>query len=122
VDDVLAPFCACYPRLEIDLTMLPVDDLLDEVAQSRAHIGRAVMVARDNHLDRLLAKSPAAAMKLAELRRLSGLWPKALQDAAQNVALAAHGTAVDSGRLLNANESLNAIMDSWRCCAATHAT
>jgi DNA-binding transcriptional LysR family regulator len=41
VDDVLAPFCARYPRLEIDLKMFPVDDLLDEVAQSRAHIGLA---------------------------------------------------------------------------------
>lgn len=41
VDDVLAPFCARYPRLEIDMQMLAVDDLLDEVAQSRAHIGLA---------------------------------------------------------------------------------
>lgn len=41
VDDVLAPFCARYPRLEIDMQMLAVDDLLEEVAQSRAHIGLA---------------------------------------------------------------------------------
>lgn len=41
VDDVLAPFCARYPRLEIDVQMLAVDDLLEEVAQSRAHIGLA---------------------------------------------------------------------------------
>jgi DNA-binding transcriptional LysR family regulator len=41
VDDVLAPFCTRYPRLEIDVRMLAVDDLLEEVAQSRAHIGLA---------------------------------------------------------------------------------
>src|ERR1700676_4709917 len=41
VDDVLAPFCARYPRLEISLTMLAVDALLDDVAESRAHIGLA---------------------------------------------------------------------------------
>jgi diguanylate cyclase (GGDEF)-like protein/PAS domain S-box-containing protein len=104
-------------ELLVDLHLAANTDFLRGVGsaafESRAWpIGRAVMVARAyNHLDGLLADSPAAAMKLAELRRLSGLWPKALQDAAQNVALAAHGTAVDSGRLLHANESLNAIMD-----------
>ncbi len=41
VDDVLAPFCARFPGLEINMTMLAVDALLDEVAQSRAHIGLA---------------------------------------------------------------------------------
>ena len=41
VDDVLAPFCARYPRLEISMTMLAVDALLDEIAESRAHIGLA---------------------------------------------------------------------------------
>src|SRR5471032_2632845 len=41
VDDVLAPFCARYPRLEISMTMLAVDALLNEVAESRAHIGIA---------------------------------------------------------------------------------
>jgi DNA-binding transcriptional LysR family regulator len=41
VDDVLAPFCARYPRLEISMTMLAVDELLDDVAESRSHIGLA---------------------------------------------------------------------------------
>ena len=41
VDHVLTPFYAAYPSLEISLTMLPVDPLLDEVAQSRVHIGLA---------------------------------------------------------------------------------
>lgn len=41
IDEVLTPFCAQYPKLEIDLEMLPVDDLLNAVAESRAHIGLA---------------------------------------------------------------------------------
>jgi DNA-binding transcriptional LysR family regulator len=41
VDDVLAPFCARYPGIEIGVEMCAVDALLDEVAESRAHIGLA---------------------------------------------------------------------------------
>ncbi|MFM0143038.1 LysR family transcriptional regulator [Paraburkholderia sp. RL18-085-BIA-A] len=41
VDDVLAPFCAQYPKLTIGMDMLAVDAILDEVAESRAHIGLA---------------------------------------------------------------------------------
>ncbi|SAL34233.1 LysR family transcriptional regulator [Caballeronia humi] len=41
VDDVLAPFCARYPELDIGMEMLAVDAILDEVAESRAHIGLA---------------------------------------------------------------------------------
>jgi DNA-binding transcriptional LysR family regulator len=41
VDDVLAPFCARYPKLDIGMDMLAVDAILDEVAESRAHIGLA---------------------------------------------------------------------------------
>ncbi|CAB3777479.1 HTH-type transcriptional regulator CynR [Paraburkholderia ultramafica] len=41
VDDVLAPFCAQYPNLDIGMDMLAVDAILDEVAESRAHIGLA---------------------------------------------------------------------------------
>ncbi|CAJ5324549.1 LysR family transcriptional regulator [Burkholderia pseudomallei] len=41
VDDVLAPFCAKYPKLNVDVDMLAVDTILDEVALSRAHIGLA---------------------------------------------------------------------------------
>jgi DNA-binding transcriptional LysR family regulator len=41
IDDVLAPFCARYPKLTIGMDMLAVDAILDEVAQSRAHIGLA---------------------------------------------------------------------------------
>ncbi|MCX4162912.1 MULTISPECIES: LysR family transcriptional regulator [Paraburkholderia] len=41
VDEVLTPFCAHYPRLDIGLDILSVDDVLNEVAESRAHIGLA---------------------------------------------------------------------------------
>ncbi|KND57975.1 diguanylate cyclase/phosphodiesterase (GGDEF & EAL domain) with PAS/PAC sensor(s) [Candidatus Burkholderia verschuerenii] len=104
-------------ELLVDLHLAANTDFLKSVGsaafESRAWpIGRAVMVARAyNHLDSLLADSPLATSKLTELRKLSGRWPKALQDAAQNVALAAHGTAVDSDRLLRVNESLKSIMD-----------
>jgi DNA-binding transcriptional LysR family regulator len=41
VDEVLTPFCARYPKLDIGMDILPVDDVLNEVAESRAHIGLA---------------------------------------------------------------------------------
>ncbi len=41
IAEVIAPFCVRYPKLDIGLTMLPVDDVLNEVAESRAHIGLA---------------------------------------------------------------------------------
>lgn len=41
VNEVLAPFCAQYPELDIRLDILPVDNVLNEVAESRAHIGLA---------------------------------------------------------------------------------
>ncbi|MBW9107875.1 LysR family transcriptional regulator [Paraburkholderia phenoliruptrix] len=41
IDEVLAQFCSLYPGLEISMTMLAVDALLDEVAENHAHIGLA---------------------------------------------------------------------------------
>ncbi|QCP50667.1 LysR family transcriptional regulator [Trinickia violacea] len=41
VDEVLIPFWKRYPKVEIGVEALPVDDLLTEVAESRAHIGLA---------------------------------------------------------------------------------
>jgi DNA-binding transcriptional LysR family regulator len=41
VDDVLVPFCAQYPKLDIGVEMLAVDAIQHEVAESRAHIGLA---------------------------------------------------------------------------------
>lgn len=41
VNEVVAPFCAQYPMVDIRMEILPVDDVLNEVAESRAHIGLA---------------------------------------------------------------------------------
>lgn len=41
VNEVLGPFCARYPKLDVHMVSLPVDDVLNEVAESRAHIGLA---------------------------------------------------------------------------------
>jgi len=41
VDNVLAPFCARYPELEIAMDMLAVDAIQEEIAESRVHIGLA---------------------------------------------------------------------------------
>lgn len=41
VAEVLAPFCARYPNLDIGVESLGVDAVLNEVAESRAHIGLA---------------------------------------------------------------------------------
>ncbi|SOZ68012.1 Regulatory protein, LysR:LysR, substrate-binding protein [Cupriavidus taiwanensis] len=41
VNEVLARFCARYPRLDIRMDILAVDGVLEEVAESRAHIGLA---------------------------------------------------------------------------------
>ncbi|MGF6650923.1 DNA-binding transcriptional LysR family regulator [Paraburkholderia youngii] len=41
IAEVIRPFCVQYPKVDIGLTVLPVDDVLDAVAESRAHIGLA---------------------------------------------------------------------------------
>jgi DNA-binding transcriptional LysR family regulator len=41
IDEVLAEFCAQYPKLHVSIGMLPVDDVVEEVAEGRAHIGLA---------------------------------------------------------------------------------
>jgi hypothetical protein len=41
INEVIAPFCAQYPMVDIRMETLPVDDVLNEVAESRAHIGLA---------------------------------------------------------------------------------
>ena len=41
VNEVLAQFCARYPKLDIHMDILAVDGVLQEVAESRAHIGLA---------------------------------------------------------------------------------
>ncbi|MCD4506587.1 LysR family transcriptional regulator [Chromobacterium piscinae] len=51
VDEVLTPFCRQYPQLEIGLEMWPVDDLLREVAEGRAHIGLAYNPPAHPHIE-----------------------------------------------------------------------
>ncbi|QZP23289.1 MULTISPECIES: LysR family transcriptional regulator [Pseudomonas] len=51
VDNVLAPFSKQYPRLEVTLDILPVDDVLNEVAENRAHIGLAYNPPPHPHID-----------------------------------------------------------------------
>ncbi|MGN6317112.1 LysR family transcriptional regulator [Trinickia sp.] len=41
VDEVLTHFCAQYPNVDIEVRSLGVEDILNEVAESRAHIGLA---------------------------------------------------------------------------------
>ncbi|WP_321822633.1 MULTISPECIES: LysR family transcriptional regulator [unclassified Burkholderia] len=41
MEEVLAAFCAKYPKLDICVDTLPVDDVVTEVAEARAHIGLA---------------------------------------------------------------------------------
>ncbi|MDY7511246.1 LysR family transcriptional regulator [Ralstonia wenshanensis] len=41
VNEVLAQFCARYPKLDIHMDILAVDEVLEEIAESRAHIGLA---------------------------------------------------------------------------------
>ncbi|VVP93517.1 hypothetical protein PS918_03477 [Pseudomonas fluorescens] len=51
VDNVLAPFCKQYPRLNVTLDTLPVVDVLHEVAENRAHIGLAYNPPLHAHID-----------------------------------------------------------------------
>jgi DNA-binding transcriptional LysR family regulator len=41
MDEVLTDFCAAYPKLDVTVDILPVNNVLVEVAESRAHIGLA---------------------------------------------------------------------------------
>ena len=41
MDEVLTDFCAQYPQLDITVDALPVNDVVGEVVESRAHIGLA---------------------------------------------------------------------------------
>lgn len=51
VDNVLAPFCRQYPKLDVTLDILPVVDVLHEVAENRAHIGLAYNPPAHPHID-----------------------------------------------------------------------
>jgi DNA-binding transcriptional LysR family regulator len=51
IDEVMARFCARYPRLSIGIDVLPVDDVLNEVAEGRAHIGLAYNPPPDSRVE-----------------------------------------------------------------------
>jgi diguanylate cyclase (GGDEF)-like protein/PAS domain S-box-containing protein len=63
-----------------------------------------------DRLEKDLAGSPAALIKLARLRRLSTHWPQELEYAAKDLALASAGARVQPALLLSANQTLSAIM------------
>jgi DNA-binding transcriptional LysR family regulator len=40
-DEVLAGFCSAFPKLELSIDMLSMDELIADVAEARAHVGLA---------------------------------------------------------------------------------
>ncbi|HXZ07062.1 MAG TPA: LysR family transcriptional regulator [Paraburkholderia sp.] len=51
IDEVLTPFCAQYPKLDIGMESLGVDEILNQVAESRAHIGLAYNPPPHSHVE-----------------------------------------------------------------------
>ncbi|MFL9868665.1 LysR family transcriptional regulator [Paraburkholderia fungorum] len=51
MDEVLTDFCACYPKLDITVETLAVNDIVSEVVESRAHIGLAYNPPGDPHIE-----------------------------------------------------------------------
>jgi DNA-binding transcriptional LysR family regulator len=62
LDQVVAPFCASHPKLSVAVDALPVNDLVGEVMDDKAHIGIAYNPPSDPKL-RIVA-SAAAPVKL----------------------------------------------------------
>ncbi|MFM0212655.1 LysR family transcriptional regulator [Paraburkholderia sediminicola] len=51
MDEVLTDFCAHYPKLDITVETLAVNDIVSEVVESRAHIGLAYNPPGDPHIE-----------------------------------------------------------------------
>ncbi|MFM0605816.1 LysR family transcriptional regulator [Paraburkholderia sediminicola] len=51
MDEVLTDFCARYPKLDVTVEMLPVNEIVSEVVESRAHIGLAYNPPSDPHIE-----------------------------------------------------------------------
>ncbi|WP_144162141.1 LysR family transcriptional regulator [Paraburkholderia sp. BCC1885] len=51
MDEVLTDFCLQYPRLDISVETLPVDDVVGEVVEGRAHIGLAYNPPSHPHIE-----------------------------------------------------------------------
>ncbi|MBR8129297.1 LysR family transcriptional regulator [Burkholderia ambifaria] len=62
VNEVLAPFCAQYPLLEIGMEILGVDQVLEAVAESRAHIGLAFNPPPHPRIEYLASSSQAVGL------------------------------------------------------------
>jgi len=50
VQEVLAGFCARYPKLEVSIDMLSIEALVESVAEARAHIGLAYNPPSHDHV------------------------------------------------------------------------
>ncbi|MGF6239809.1 MULTISPECIES: LysR family transcriptional regulator [Paraburkholderia] len=51
MDEVLTDFCTQYPRLDISVDALPVNDVVGEVVEGRAHIGLAYNPPSHPHIE-----------------------------------------------------------------------
>ena len=62
VNEVLAPFCAQYPLLDIGMEILGVDQVLEAVAESRAHLGLAFNPPPHPRIEYLASSSQAVGL------------------------------------------------------------
>ena len=51
VREVLAGFCARYPKLEVEIDMLSIEELVASIAEARAHIGLAYNPPAHEHVE-----------------------------------------------------------------------
>lgn len=63
MDEVLTEFCARYPRLDVGVDVLPVNDVVSGVVEGRAHIGLAYNPPAHPHIE-YCASAPAPVMVL----------------------------------------------------------
>lgn len=60
IDEVVRDFCARYPRVEVGVDVLPVNDVLSQVLAGHAHIGLAYNPPALSHIE-YLASAPSPA-------------------------------------------------------------
>lgn len=64
MDEVLTAFCERYPRLDVGVDVLPVNDVVGDVVEGRAHIGLAYNPPAHPHIE-YCASSPQPVVVLA---------------------------------------------------------
>jgi DNA-binding transcriptional LysR family regulator len=64
MDEVLTAFCERYPRLDVGVDVLPVNDVVSDVVEGRAHIGLAYNPPAHPHIE-YCASSPQPVVVLA---------------------------------------------------------